>query len=102
MSSIRIQDKDHIHPRVLLEKAKVSSLKINSIGNLQLIDYATNRGEKNSKELKDWVASYIDNKQFYISRHLIPEDENLWTSDRFNGFLRARLRLIADKIKSEL
>ncbi len=101
-SSIRTEDKDHIHPRTLLEKAKVGQLKISSIGNLQLIDYATNRGEKNSRELRDWINLFVSNKKEYISRHLIPEDESLWTSDRFNGFLRARLRLIADKIKSEL
>ena len=101
-SSIRAEDIDHVHPRTLLMKAKVGSLKISSIGNLQLIDYSTNRGEKNSKEFKDWVNEYVQDKQAYIARHLIPEDESLWTSDRFNGFLRARLRLIADKIKSQL
>ena len=101
MSSIRLSDKDHIHPRALLEKAKVSQLKINSIGNLQLIDSQSNRG-KSDKELSDWINKDVLNKREYISRHLIPEDESLWTSDRFNGFLRARLRLIADKIKSSL
>lgn len=102
MSSIRQSDKDHIHPRVLLEKANVSALKINSIGNLQLINSNTNRGEKNSSELKDWINSHVSDKQSYISRHLIPEDENLWTSDKFTSFLRARLRLLTQKIKSSL
>lgn len=101
-SSIRLEDRDHIHPRMILERAKVSPLKISSIGNLQLIDYATNRGEKSSLELRDWINMYVTNRGEYISRHLIPDDENLWTSDRFNGFLRARLRMMADKIKSSL
>lgn len=100
-SSLRIEDKDHIHPRKLLEKAKVSPVKISNIGNIQLIDYISNRVLKGSTELRDWING-LDNKQEYINRHLIPEDETLWTSDRFNGFLRARLRKIADKIKSQL
>ena len=100
-SSLRSVDKDHIHPRALLTKAKVGQLKIDSIGNLQLIDLKANRG-KNNRELRDWINTCVADKQAYIRKHLIPEDESLWTSDRFNGFLRARLRLIADKIKSEL
>ena len=82
-------DKDHIHPRTLLERAKVSALKINSVGNMQLIETITNRVEKNGKELRDWINSgNVEDKSFYIARHLIPADESLWTSNIFNSFLR--------------
>lgn len=87
----------------MLERAKVSALKINSVGNMQLIETITNRVEKNGKELRDWINSgNVEDKSFYIARHLIPADESLWTSNRFNSFLRERLKLIADKIKSQL
>ena len=101
-STIRLEDKDHVQPRALLEKANVSPLNISSLGNLQYLDYGTNRGEKNSLELRDWINSKVENKDEYLSRHLIPEDESLWTSDKFTPFLNARLRLIARKIKSML
>ena len=101
-SAIRSEDEDHINPKALLEKANVSLMKINSIGNLQYIDRRTNRGEKSSLELRDWINSKVENKDEYLSRHLIPEDESLWTSGKFTPFLNARLRLIARKIKSML
>ena len=101
-SSTQVMNKDHIHPRTLLGNAKVSPLKISSIGNLQLLDSKTNIA-KSGKELRDWIKDcHAEDKRLYISKHLIPEDESLWTSDRFEDFLSARLKLIANKIKSEL
>ena len=100
-SSLRTEDKDHIQPQSLLECANASPKKINSIGNLVLIDYRTNRVSKRDKELKDWLTS-IPDKNEYMKRHLIPEDSELWKFERFDDFLRARLQLITDKIKSSL
>ena len=100
-SSIRTEDKDHIQPQALLEDKRISARKINSIGNLILIDYRTNRGRKNDKELKDWIVS-LPNRQEYMKRHLIPDMPELWRLERFDDFLNARLQLITDKIKSSL
>ena len=100
-SAIRFEDKDHIQPFSLLESAGVKLQKINSIGNLMLIDRKTNRGSKNDQELNVWLAN-IDNWKEFITRHLIPENQNLWTISKFNSFLRARQRLIVSKIKSDL
>ena len=101
-SAIRSEDEDHIQPKAILAKKNVSPLKISNIGNLQYLDYGTNRGEKSALELRDWINNKVEDKNKYISRHLIPEDESLWTSDKFTPFLNARLRLIARKIKSML
>jgi len=46
---------NHIHPRSLLSAAGVDESKINNIVNYQLLDSGTNRGEKNGKELFDWI-----------------------------------------------
>ena len=98
-SSIRFEDKDHIHPRSLLEKKGVNSVKINNIGNLQLIDSASNRGRKNDKPLSEWLEE-VDGKAAYIERHLIPDEPRLWDVKEFYEFLRERQKKIIAKIKS--
>lgn len=102
--SIRNEDIDHIHPRSLLEINGVDDTKINSIGNLQLLDSGTNRGMKNGKELYDWIENNIDptNKQNYLKRHLIPSEPDLWKIESFENFLQRRSQLISDKINQLL
>lgn len=100
-SSARVEDKDHIHPKSLLEELGVDPQKISSIGNLQLIVSAWNRGSKNSKEFGDWVKE-VPNQEAYMKTHLIPDDSALWYSDRFDDFLSARLELITETIKKGL
>lgn len=94
-SSIRFEDKDHIHPRSLLEKRGVSSVKINNIGNLQLIDSVSNRSRKNNKPLAEWLEE-LDDKEAYLKRHLIPENPQLWEVKNFHEFLRQRQSKIAE------
>lgn len=102
--SIRNEDIDHIHPRTLLERNSVEDSKINSIGNLQLLDSGTNRGAKNGKELYEWIKNDIEptNKQNYLKRHLIPSEPDLWKTESFESFLQKRSQLIADKINQSL
>lgn len=82
-SSVRIEDKDHIQPSSLLEEMGVRPQKINSIGNLQLIDSSSNRGRKNDKPLNLWIEE-VENKREYIERHLIPDNPRLWEPRAFN------------------
>ena len=102
-SAIRFDDKEHIQPFSFLDNAKVRQHRINSIGNLILIDKKSesDKAAPNDKELDTWLPGFAYREEF-TARHLIPENQNLWTIDKFSSFLRARLRLIADKIKSEL
>ncbi|MBK6932895.1 MAG: hypothetical protein IPH12_19310 [Saprospirales bacterium] len=96
--TIRQNDIDHIHPKSLLEGKGVEWNKINNVINYQLLDYGTNRGEKNGKALKIWIEKFVENKQLYLNRHLIPENESLWDIENFTDFLTERCRLIVNKI----
>lgn len=100
--SVRINDIDHIMPKNILESKKYDYNEINSIMNFQLLDYGTNRGEKNGKPFAEWVnnSDYVKDKTLYLKTHLIPKDESLWTEDRFLEFRSARGDLILEKINS--
>jgi hypothetical protein len=97
--SFRKNDIDHIHPKSVLLNKGAEWGRINNIGNFQLLDYSTNRGNKNDSELKAWIETIIENKVNYLDMHLIPEDENLWLSDNFEDFLMKRQELLIAKLK---
>ncbi|MDY6822142.1 MAG: hypothetical protein SVN78_11050, partial [Deferribacterota bacterium] len=97
----RKEDIDHIHPSSILKSRGYNIEEINTVVNYQLLDFSLNRGDKNSKELKDWVNN-IANKRDYLNRHLIPECEDLWDSVNYKDFLDVRKKMIADKLKDRL
>ena len=92
----RINDIDHIMPKNILEKQGVEWEKINSIKNYQLLDFSTNRGEKNGKPLTEWIANFVESN--YINLHLIPKDKNLWKEENFAQFSEDRGQMILQKI----
>ncbi len=97
----RIQDVDHIMPKSILERMGYSPSNINSIKNYQLLDYKTNRGDKNARPFKEWINNLeVFDKSAYVKRHLIPPNENIWLEDKFDDFIAARNQLILDKVKS--
>lgn len=102
--AIRTNDIDHIMPKNILEEKEYTYNDINSIKNYQLLDYGTNRGEKNGKAFSVWVNNpeYVKDKKLYIETHLIPTDESLWSEDRFLEFKDERAKLIVNKINSYL
>lgn len=102
--TIRSEDIDHIHPRSLLSAAGVDENRINNIVNYQLLDSGTNRGEKNGKELFDWINSRIDaaNRDGYLNRHFVPQDSELWKIQRFDEFFTERAKLLTNKINTTL
>ena len=91
-------------PKNILEEKKYAYNDINSIKNFQLLDYGTNRGEKNGKAFSVWVNNpeYVKDKQLYLETHLIPRDESLWNEDKFPEFKEERAKLIVEKINSYL
>lgn len=99
---VRTQDVDHIHPRNLLASIGISQEKIDQIANLQLLDVGTNRGEKNGKEFGTWLMHHVQEKQGYLTRHLIPNDESMWQSAHFEEFAKSRQELILTKLRSSL
>ena len=100
--TVRVQDIDHIMPKNILETMKYDWSKINSINNFQLLDYGTNRGDKNGKPFKNWIDNYVTDKAAYELKHLIPTDESIWTEEKFEQFIEKRAEFILDKIKTNL
>lgn len=100
--TIRKQDIDHIHPKSILEEEGYSYAEINRIENYQLIDYSTNRGQKNAKPLKLWIENYVENKQLYLEKHLIPKDSVYWEVENYLEFISERRKLIVSKINTLL
>lgn len=98
---IRLQDIDHIHPTNKLRN-NFSSELINRIENYQLLDVGTNRGIKREKTLKDWLTTEVENKELYLSRHLIPRDEEVWVIEKYESFLKERRDMILQKLNSVL
>lgn len=101
--TIRNNDIDHIMPKSILENLKYDWSKINSVKNFQLIDYSTNRGDKNGKPFNEWINStkpiYVSDKNGFVKNHLIPADETLWTEDKFEEFIEERAKLILAKFQ---
>lgn len=97
---VRSEDIDHIHPKSLLEQADVDYGKINNVVNYQLLDEKTNRGKKNGKELGVWINNFIEeaNKDIYLDRHIIPNNEDLWKTENFEQFFEARAKMLVDKL----
>ncbi|MGB4268222.1 MAG: DUF1524 domain-containing protein, partial [Spirochaetota bacterium] len=98
--TIRTNDIDHVMPKNILEEKGFDWNLINSIKNFQLLDYGTNRGEKNGKPFKKWIDNqeYVKDKSNYLKIHLIPSDETLWEEDKFKEFIEERAKLIISKI----
>ena len=96
---------DHIQPRSrLLEligrQKNITEEMIDSIANLELLSRDDN-AEKSDKRLRDWINSRADSRE-YLERNLIPDDESLWKTSNFRQFLKARAKLIADKINDSM
>jgi uncharacterized protein with ParB-like and HNH nuclease domain len=100
--TIRANDIDHIMPKSILESLNYDWAKINSIKNFQLIDYRTNRGEKNGKSFSVWInnPAFVTDKPAFVKLHLIPNNETIWTEDKFEEFVEERAKLILIKIKA--
>ncbi|MGB8656426.1 MAG: DUF262 domain-containing protein [Candidatus Zixiibacteriota bacterium] len=96
--TIRIQDIDHIMPKSIMETKTFDWAKINTIRNYQLLDYGTNRGEKNAKPFRDWLNTCVSDKSAFVTKHLIPSDEALWDEDRFDDFFTERAKLIFERL----
>ena len=99
--AIRVNDIDHIMPKSILEKKKYDLWDINSIKNFQLLDYGTNRGDKNAKSFFEWISNpkYVKNKEEYLKIHLIPTNEEFWEEENFKDFIEERRKLIIEKIR---
>lgn len=100
---IRSIDIDHIHPKSILRRMGVDKEKMNCIANYQLIESGTNRNIKRNKELYIWINKYVnsENRDGYIKRNILPQNESLWHSENYEDFYKGRLRIIAHLLKKK-
>lgn len=99
---------DHIFPqgrldRKYLMKNNVPMSKIeelmactNRIGNLQLLASAENL-DKSNASFEDWIRSRDTS---FLEKHLIPQDEHLWSILMLPKFVAEREKMIVDKLAS--
>jgi len=98
---------DHVFPQSRLKAIKETSAESgrpvmkyrdyarNQLANCMLLTRAENgAGGKGDTSPEDWFASKSAD---YFMLHLIPADPALWEMDRYEEFIEARKKLIADK-----
>ncbi len=99
---------DHIFPQSALSKIKVVSpetghLNImkykrdarNQLANCMLLTQTENGASgKSDTPPKTWFAN---KPKSYLDMHLIPQDQSLWSIDRFEDFIAERKRLIRNR-----
>lgn len=90
----------HIFPREFLkEHGETRDEYINCIGNLTLIDPSIN-SEIGDTPPDEYFKTFKDAELF--ERHMIPDDPRLWTFQKYEKFLDARLRLVWKKASEML
>jgi Protein of unknown function (DUF1524) len=98
---------DHIFPQALFTPKHMSSIGLNSdqqkrylelmnrVGNLELLLPHENL-EKSNQDFESWLAT---RDRSFRKRHLIPDDDNLLSFDKFEEFIAAREELIRQRLK---
>ena len=105
----RQHTQDHIFPRSFFNEASLKKAGVrpaenghyyaesNSIGNLQLLLSAEN-AEKSNQPFESWIKTRDPG---FKRRHLIPEDPSLYTLQKFPSFVKAREKLIMERLRQE-
>ncbi len=84
----------HIFPREFLkESGETRDEMINCLANLNFISKEIN-SEIGDTPPEDYLPDYLQKDERTLGRHFIPTNKRLWTMDRFEDFLDARLKLI--------
>lgn len=93
---------DHIFPRSMFKaKDLVGTGRAgwitdkDRLGNLCLL-WSRENQEKSDQPFEDWLRT---RDASFRKRHLIPEDPKLWKFERFGDFLKAREKLISERLK---
>jgi hypothetical protein len=103
----RQHTQDHIFPRSFFNASSLRAAGVrpaengryyaasDSIGNLQLLLSAENM-EKSNQPFDSWIKTRDPG---FKRRHLIPEDPGLYTLQKFPGFVKAREKLITERLR---
>lgn len=96
-----IHDRDiHIHKETikpLMKSNNYSKAAINNIRNQGFI-YSNHLQIKEALSFTEWIKFCKPHSPIYINESLFPNDNKLWTEDRFPEFCEARGKLIIEKI----
>lgn len=104
---------DHIFPQSALRTVKVVNPRTgrmdllkyheasrNQLANCMLLSKEENgAGGKGDTPPEEWFA---DKDPDYLTKHLIPDDPDLWKLDRFEDFIEKRKKLIRERFKNLL
>ena len=92
----------HIFPREFLkENEETRDYMINCLANLTFISPSVN-SEIGDESPGNYLADYVEADSKMLEEHLIPTNKKLWSVDRFEDFLDARLNLIWKQTKELL
>ena len=95
----------HIFPQAFLYKNGYDSenhldkQKVNEIANRAFISRDTNFDISNKKPA-EYLKEVIAKNSEALKQQMIPTEESLWQVDKYNDFLMARRKMIADSINS--
>lgn len=89
----------HIFPREFLkDNEETRDYMINCLANLTFISPSVN-SEIGDESPDVYLAEYAKSDSTMLEQHLIPTNKKLWSVDRFEDFLDARLNLIWKQTK---
>jgi hypothetical protein len=103
----RQHTQDHIFPRSLFNETSLKAVGVRpsengryyaasaSIGNLELLLSAENM-EKSNQPFESWIKTRDPE---FKRRHLIPEDSSLYVLPKFPNFVKAREKLITERLR---
>jgi uncharacterized protein with ParB-like and HNH nuclease domain len=99
---------DHVFPRSLFSKQEMSIRGIDSeqqfryqmladrVGNLELLSLEENE-EKSNQDFERWLQT---RDRSFRRKHLIPHDDRLLRLERFEDFVKAREKLIEERLQA--
>ncbi|MCY4068506.1 MAG: DUF262 domain-containing protein [Acidimicrobiaceae bacterium] len=91
----------HIFPRALLGKLEVPKKQIDQVANLAFIRQGENL-KIGAKAPVDYLPEYEDKNPGVLASQWIPQERSLWRPNRYQDFLEARRRLLAEAANSFL
>lgn len=90
----------HVIPKSLLKERGFEPGEINEIANMAFITGQTNRRISN-KEAVDYLRDIVTKQgAVALQSQCVPEDEAMWSTDRYRDFLAVRRQALADRMNA--
>ena len=82
----------------LLKSYNYSEYDIDNVRNIEIVEEPDSLHLREVLSFVERMNHFVVNKKLYITNSLIPENEDLWSEERFLEFCEARGKLIAEKV----